>query len=64
MLKWHSFTFIFHRGNRKIGWVGDKSCFLSKKIPGEKGSNEGVFLQLIIWLEILCKISLINLIAV
>jgi hypothetical protein len=37
--KWRPFSFIFNRGNRKIGSVGDDShVVFGKNFPGEKGS--------------------------
>jgi hypothetical protein len=39
MSKWQPFGFIFHRGNRKVEWVGDDSHVgFGEKFPGEKGS--------------------------
>jgi hypothetical protein len=35
--KWWPFSFIFSRGNRKVGWVGDDSHIIfGQRIPGEK----------------------------
>jgi hypothetical protein len=37
--KWRPFNFIFNRGNRKVGQVGDDShVVFGQKFPGVKGS--------------------------
>jgi hypothetical protein len=37
--KWRPFSFIYNRGSRNVGWVGDAShVIFGQKFPGEKES--------------------------
>jgi hypothetical protein len=43
--KWQVFSFIFSRGNRKVGWVGDEiHVFGKKKFPDETEVWDGAIL--------------------
>jgi hypothetical protein len=42
--KWRPFSFVFNRGNREVGWVGEDShVAFGNKFPGEKGSMRWCF---------------------
>jgi hypothetical protein len=46
--KWEPFSFIFSRGNRKLGWAGDNSrVVFGKKFP----SDEEIFFLIPFYLQ-------------